>query len=190
MKTILSFAAAVVLVTGLAILAHGEDKAGDKPGAAMVNVQSITATVEAIDYKARTVTLKGAGGNLVVLKVGEEARNFNQVKKGDRVTFDYYEAIAVDVQKSTGEPRATETQSITRAKPGERPGGTIETTSILTAKVEKIDYQTRMVALKLPEGNTMTIRAGDQVKRLNEVKAGDEVMVTYTEAVAISVQKP
>ena len=186
MRKILLFLPAVVLIMGLAVFAQSEDK----PGAAMVQVSSITATVEAIDYKARTVTLKGAAGNLVVLKVGEEARNFNQVKKGDKVTFDYYESIAVDVQKSTGAPRAMETQSITRAKPGERPGGKIETTSILTAKVEQIDYQTRMVTLKLPAGDTMIIKAGDQVKRLNEVKAGDEVVVAYTEAVAISVKKP
>lgn len=185
-----SFAAAVALITILAVTARAEDKMKDKPGAAMVNVQSITATVEAIDYKARTVALRGPGGNLVVLKVGEEAKNFNQVKKGDKVTFDYYESIAVDVQKSTGEPRARETQSITRAKPGEQPGGRIETTSILTAKVEKIDYQTRMVTLKLPAGDTMIIKVGDQVKRLKDVVAGDEVVVTYTEAIAISVKKP
>lgn len=186
MRKILLFLPTVAIVMGLAVFAQSEDK----PGAAMVNVQSITATVEAIDYTNRTVTLKGAGGNLVVLKVGEEAKNFNQVKKGDMVTFDYYESIAVDVQKSTGEPKAMETQSIIRAKPGERPGGKIEKTTILTAKVEKIDYQTRMVTFKLPAGDTMIIKAGDQVKRLKEVKAGDEVLVTYIEAVAISVKKP
>jgi hypothetical protein len=40
---------------------------------------SITATVEAIDYDKRTVDLKGAKGNVVTLKVGPEAKNFNQV---------------------------------------------------------------------------------------------------------------
>ncbi len=186
MRKILSFAAAAVLALSLAVLVH----AGDKPGGAMIKVQSITSTVESIDYKARTVTLKGSGGNVVTLKVGEEAKNFNQVKKGDKVTFDYYESRAVDVQKSTGELRAMETQSIVRAKPGERPGGSIETTSMITAKVEKIDYETRMVTFRLPEGRSMTIKAGEQVKRLKEVAAGDEVVVKYTEALAISVKKP
>ncbi|HUJ19235.1 MAG TPA: hypothetical protein VL197_14725 [Nitrospirota bacterium] len=191
MKSAWSIAAILVLVAGLTCAAHAkENQKGDRPGGAVVEASSITATVESIDYKARTVTLRGPHGDLVSLKVGEEARNFNQVKKGDKVTFDYYESVAIDIQKSTGEPKAEETQSLTRAKPGARPGGTIETTGHMTARVEDIDYQSRMVTLKMPQGDTMSLKVGDQVKRFNEIKKGDEVVVRYTQAVAISVHTP
>jgi hypothetical protein len=183
-----------LLLTALIIFAAGqtvsaEQKQADRPGGIVVEVSTITATVEAIDYKARTVTLKGPEGNIVTMKVGEEAKNFNQVAKGDKVTFDYYAALAVDVQKSTGEPKSVQTQKITRAKPGDKPGGTIESTAYVTAKVEQIDYQSRMVTLRGPEGNIMSFKAGDQVKRLNEVVVGDEVVVQYVLAVVISVRK-
>jgi ribosomal 50S subunit-recycling heat shock protein len=46
----------------------------------------------------RTVVLKGPKEGLVDLQVGEEAKNFNQVKKGDKVTIDYFESVAIDVQ--------------------------------------------------------------------------------------------
>ena len=180
----------VVLAAGFAFSAHAEEKKeGDSPGGA-VEISRITATVESIDYNARTVILRGPHGDLVSLKVGEEAKNFNRVKKGDKVTFDYYESVAIDIQKSKGEPRAEETQSVTRSKPGERPGGTIETTGHLTARVEDIDYQARMVTLKIPQGDTMSLKVGDQVKSFNEIKKGDEVVVRYTQAVVISVHTP
>ncbi len=142
MKSEWLMAAVAVLAVGFAIPAQAQQKTeGDRSVGAAVEVLSVTATVESINYNARTVTLKGPHGDLVSMKVGEEAKNFNQVKKGDKVTFDYHESVAVDIQKSSGEPMAAETQSVTSAKPGERPGGTIETTGYTTARVEDIDYQ-------------------------------------------------
>jgi len=191
MKSAWIVAATFVLVTGLTFPVHAkEKKEGDKPGGASVEVSSVTATVESIDYNARTVTLRGPNGDLVSLKVGPEAKNFNQVKKGDKVTFDYYQSVAVDIEKPKGEPMSAETQSVTRARPGERPGGTIETTGYVSAKVLDIDYQSRMLTLKMPKGDTMMLKVGDQVKRFNEIKKGDEIVVRYTQAVAISVHTP
>ena len=187
MKKALLFTALIVFTAGLTVSA--EEKQTNRPGGTIVEVSTITATVEAIDYKARTVTLKGPEGNLVTMKVGEDAKNFNQVAKGDKVTFDYYAAFAIDVQKSTGEPKSVQTQKITRGEPGDRPGGTIESTAYVTAKVEKIDYESRMVTLRGPGGNITTFKANDQVKRLNEVGVGDEVVVQYVLAVVISVRK-
>jgi Cu/Ag efflux protein CusF len=186
---------AVVILMSLVILSAlqaraAETKTQDRPSSVAVQATSITATVEKIDYKTRTVVLKGPKGNIVEMQVGEEAKNFNQVKKGDKVTFDYFESVAIDVQKSKGEPLAKETKTITTAKPGEKPGGTIKTTGMMTARVEEINYQTREVSLKLPEGNTMSLTAGPQVKRLEDVHKGDEVVVQYTSTVTISVAKP
>jgi hypothetical protein len=185
--------AAVVLLS-LLILAlpamAAETKTQDKPSGVRVETSSVTATVEKINYKTRTVVLKGPKGDLFEMQVGEEAKNFNQVKKGDKVTFDYYGSVAIDVQKSKGEPLAAESTSITRAKPGDKPGGTIKTTGMMTARVEAINYQTREVSLKLAEGNTMSLTVGPQVKRLEDVHKGDEVVVQYTSTVTISVAKP
>jgi len=191
MKSAWSTAAMVVLAMGFVLPAYATDKKdSDGPGGAVITTSSITATVESIDYSARTVILRGPNGDLVSMKVGREAKNFNRVKKGDKVTFDYYESVAVDIQKSTGELKAEEKQTVTGAKPGERPGGTIETTGHMTAKVEDIDYQSRMVTLKLPKGDIMILKVGDQVKRFNEIKKGDEIVVRYTQAVAIYVHTP
>ncbi len=60
----------------------------------------------------------------------------------------------------------------------------------MTVKVENINYETREVSLRLPEGNIMNLTVGPQVKRLNEIHKGDEVVVEYTSIVTISVKKP
>jgi ribosomal 50S subunit-recycling heat shock protein len=190
MKITWSVVAAIVLAVSMAIPGAAEEKKADRPGGAILEASTITSSVESIDYKTRTVTLKGEKGGIVSFIAGDEVRNLDQVKKGDLVTFDYYEGIAVDVQKASEAPKMVETQSITRAKKGEKPAGTIETIGFMTATVEDLDYTTRMVTLKLPEGNTLRFKAGDQVKRLNEIKKGDEIVVQYKQKVSIRVTTP
>jgi hypothetical protein len=73
-------------------------KLGEKPRRVEVNTVEIVATVDAIDYKARTVTLRGPEGNTRTLKVGPEAKRFDNVKKGDEVYVSYTETTAISVQ--------------------------------------------------------------------------------------------
>lgn len=73
-------------------------KLGEKPRRVEVNTVEVVATVDAIDYKARTVTLRGPEGNTRTLKVGPEAKRFDNVKKGDEVYVSYTETTAISVQ--------------------------------------------------------------------------------------------
>jgi Cu/Ag efflux protein CusF len=190
MKAVWSALAAVVMVVAVGVPGWAAEKKADRPGGAMVEAVSITATIEKIDPKTREITLKGPKGGLSTFIAGDEVQRFNELKKGDQVTFDYTEGIAIDVQKATEAPKMVEQQSIKRSKPSERPGGTLETVGFMTARVEEIDYKTRKVKLLLPEGPALNFTAGDQVKRLNEVKKGDEVVVQYIQKLSIKVSTP
>jgi hypothetical protein len=55
--------------------------------------------------------------------------------------------------------------------------------------VQSIDKNKQTAVLKGPEGNTVKIKVKDPQNLVN-VNVGDEVVVTYTRAVAISVEKP
>ena len=50
--------------------------------------------------------------------------------------------------------------------------------------MKKIDYKTRMVTLVGADGEPFTIKAGDEVKNLAQVKVGDEVVATYYQSIA------
>lgn len=55
------------------------------------------------------------------------------------------------------------------------------------ATVVAVDLATRDVTLKGPEGKTFVVQAGDAVQHLDQVKPGDVVAVSYTEALAFQV---
>jgi Cu/Ag efflux protein CusF len=188
----LVLAAAIAVFAGSAL---AEEKAAapaaDKPGGIAVQTTTTTSTVTAIDYKARTFTLKGENGESVTLNAGPEVKNFPQLKKGDTVTVETVESIGIFVTpKGQVAPSAGKTQYLQTAKPGQKPGMVAVQTETVTATVTAIDYNTRMVTLKGPAGNTRTVKVGPEAKRLNEVKVGDEVTVTVTVGTAIAVTTP
>jgi len=75
--------------------------------------------------------------------------------------------------------------------PGPPPSGVIsEGLVTATATVKKIDHKTRTVTLVMPDGRTETATVSDQVRNLENVKAGDSVSVTYYESLAFQVMKP
>jgi hypothetical protein len=90
-----------VLVLGVMVVqpAVAGAPGGQLPGVMVVDTVKITATVEAVDYAKRTVTLKGPEGNTVTLKVDKSAKDFKNVKKGDQVVARFTEAVAISVQK-------------------------------------------------------------------------------------------
>mgnify|MGYP001071330084 CR=1 FL=1 len=185
-------AAAVALMMMVAVPAMAADAPkADRPGGVLVEAVSFKATVDAIDSKTRKITLKMEDGSKTEFIAGDEVRNFAQIKKGDLVEYNFTQAIAIDVQKATpGGPKMGESTQMERAKLGEKPAGTVETTGYLTAKVAEIDHATRKVTLQMPEGKSVTFTAGDQVKRLNEISKGDEVVVQYLQKMTIKVTTP
>jgi hypothetical protein len=59
-----------------------------------------------------------------------------------------------------------------------------------SATVESVDQQTREVRLRAPDGRTLAVVAGPEVRNLPELKAGDVVRVTYYESVAARLDDP
>src|SRR6185312_11655038 len=59
-----------------------------------------------------------------------------------------------------------------------------------SAKVDKVDLSKRELTLKSDQGKPFTINVPDNVTRLDNVKPGDKVRVSFYESVAVSLQKP
>src|SRR5262245_13894013 len=148
----------------------------------------VTATVEDSDVAKRIVKLKDENGEITELAVPKKVRNLAQVKKGDQVVATYYEAIAYDVFKpGTEMPAPATAVASERAKLGEKPGAGVAEATTFTATIEAIDKPASKVTLKGPEGNKVTFKVRDP-KKLDVVNVGDQVQITYTRALAISVQ--
>ena len=56
-----------------------------------------------------------------------------------------------------------------------------------TATIQAIDSTTRSLTLRNKDGEEDTFRVGPDMKRFNELKVGDKIEITYTEALLVSV---
>ena len=162
---------------------------GEPPSWQTSSLEVRTATVEAIDQSTRMVTLKGPQGNSITFKAGEEVRNLPQVKVGDLVNVGYYESLDVRVLKE-GESAAAAGESVAmaRAKPGEMPAGVVGREVTVNATITAIDKAANLVTLKGENGKSVTVTPRDP-KNLEKVKVGDRLVIIYTEAIAVSVEK-
>jgi ribosomal protein S17 len=146
---------------------------------------SETFTIDAIDYTSRLVTLKDSTGETETIYCGPEVERFNALKVGDRVTFRYYESVVYAIRKPGSGPAASGGAGIVRT-PGDRPGGTISQQMTATVTVNAIDMKVPSVTITTKEGQKMSFKVEDP-KNLQGVKVGDQVEITYTQALAISV---
>lgn len=158
------------------------------PGeATMTHTAKMTATVVGIEPDTRTVTLKPKNGKVVQVVVGEEARNFDQLKVGDIVNVQYHEAITLNLKKGSGLRSGEVSETVDRAPPGAKPGGTVSRQVTIMADVIAVNHKTKTVTLKGPQGNVVDVVVEDP-NQLKSVKKGDQVRAVYTQAIAISVE--
>lgn len=75
--------------------------AGGKPGMRATRTSSIVATVLEIDQQKREVTLQGPRGGIVKVAVPADMKAFDTLKKGDKVSAVYTEAVAISVKTPT-----------------------------------------------------------------------------------------
>lgn len=188
------FLSALVLAWALPVAAQKPDVTGgavvaSEPGkAAVAHAVKVTAQVVAIDKASRTVTLKGPKGKVVEVVAGDEVKNFDQIKVGDFLAVSYVQALSLELQKTrTGAGGISVQSAAASAKPGERPAAAAGHEITAIAKVTAVDRKAKTITLKGPRGNSVTldVRNPEQFK---VVKVGDEVLVDYTEAMAISVE--
>jgi hypothetical protein len=158
--------------------------AEDPPGGVVTEVAETVVTVTAVDQKARTVTVERQDGELVTIQVPPQSQNLDQVYPGARFLVRYLQSVAIFISPTGGEPSSDVTSSVQMAEKGANPGGVITQVIQVQVRVDAIDYENRTVVLTGPEGNSFKLAVDERVKRLNEVKVGDIVVVGYTQALA------
>jgi Cu/Ag efflux protein CusF len=157
-------------------------------GKGEASVTKVRGTVEAIDKDAGTVTLKGPKRSITI-EVNDKSK-LDQIKVGDPVLAAYIEAVAWRVMKagSGAAPGVSTTETRVSSKPGETPAGAIGREVTATVTITAIDKKAHTVTVKGPRGGTETIKAKDP-KNLEGLKVGDMVEITYTQALAVSLDK-
>jgi hypothetical protein len=152
---------------------------------------SISASVEAVDYAKREMTLKGPLGNTVSFTVDPKVKRLDEIKVGDFVEANYYVSVAAELRKPT--PEEEQEPFVVLAAAGKRPPGAtpgaggLRRFKVVTT-IEGIDRPTQTITVKGPLGHLVTARVEDPAS-LPGFRIGEHIIVTYTEALAISLKK-
>jgi hypothetical protein len=163
--------------------------ATDKPSIYTSETAKMTAVVEAINHETREVTLRGPEGNTATFIASEEARNLDQVSVGDTVMAEYEQTLSIEVVANDGsEAGAGALTAMARSEKGQMPGIAAMDVQVITATVEEINIEANTFKLKGPDGEVKEYVARDP-ENLKKAEVGDLVVITYTEAVALSVEK-
>lgn len=154
-----------------------------------VNAVQVTATVEKIDHATRRVTLLLPGKREVELVVADSVKNLAQVAPGDQVRATYYESLVFQVRKpGESRPGASAQTSMATAAPGSTPAGVALSQVTVTTTVKGIDRDAQTITVALDDGGLRTLPVKNPAN-LDKVKVGDLLEITYSEAVAIAVEK-
>ena len=188
MKRVLFSIIALASAAAFSLPAVAQEKAKTAVIKGIGEVEAIraTATIDAIDAKNRIVTLKGESGNLYTVTAGKEVRNFDKLKVGDKVTIDYFEAIALDAKKTDAPPSVTEVVEGDRAKKGEQPGAVVVRKIHIVTSVLGHNADNQTVLVRGPLGHLTQVKIRDP-KVFEALKGGGNIDLTYAEGVAINV---
>lgn len=190
-KRILSTAVAVAVATVLTLPVAAQTGGAavvTAPGkAGIVQTVKATATIAAIDKTTRDITLKGSDGNLMTLTAGPDIKNFDMLKVGDQVDFQYVEALTLELKKGGGMVVGrTEKADAVGAKKGETPGGAVGRQVTIVADVVNVDPVKQIVTLRGPQ-QTVNLRVADP-EQFKRIAKGDQVEAKFTQAVAVAVE--
>jgi hypothetical protein len=97
--------------------------------------------------------------------------------------------FAVYVRKAGAPPSVGEAALVALAPKGAKPGMILADTTEITDKIVAVNVSDRTVTLQGLSGKPQTFTVGPHVN-LADVKKGDDVVVRYTEALAVLVESP
>ncbi|HEY5898527.1 MAG TPA: hypothetical protein VIV54_13245 [Burkholderiales bacterium] len=180
------------LATGLLLLAGCASalKPGDeKPSGQEQALIELRAVVSGVDQPRRLLALQSDDGEVAVLPVALEFRDFEKLRVGDPVVVSYTQTIKWAVKPSDkGAPGLSARETLSNPKPGEALGGAMERALTVTATITAFDVTAGTVTVAGPSGEWRTVKAR-KPKDLEQIRVGDLVDITYSEVRALAVRK-
>jgi hypothetical protein len=146
---------------------------------------TVSATVEAIELSTRELTVKNDKGEYETIVAPPEMTRFSSLKVGDKITARYYDNVVVRLKKP-GEAAIDVDAAALTPTATQKAGATAATQRTITATVTAIDPKVPSITVKGPNGWTYSRKVVDK-KALAQVKVGDKLDITWTNAMLISV---
>jgi hypothetical protein len=188
MKTKFALPILALCVTAAAFAAAPKSQQKKPKPVTQTATETTKATIEAIEHDSRLVTLKDKDGNYETIYVSPAIKRFDELQVGQTVTFKYSEAVVYELRRA-GEPApasSTSGQKI-ESHPTAKPSGTVSQRETATVTVKAADSKTGALTVATEDGHQTSMLVKDKNK-LKNVHPGDKIVITYTDALAVSVE--
>ncbi|MFT3927118.1 MAG: hypothetical protein QM778_31520 [Myxococcales bacterium] len=152
----------------------------------LVYKDSVTATVESVDKDNRLVTLRDPEGEPFTVAVGEGVA-LERMEPDDKVNVAYQESLAFELQEPGAEPKMGAETTAEKLPEGVQYGRKVTTTVEILAVAPKGTAAT----FRNQEGDVRTVEVDNPANRekVSHLRPGDNVEVTYTEKLAVQLEK-
>jgi hypothetical protein len=150
------------------------------------------ATIVAVDAKNRLVTLKGTDRTFTV-QADKRIKDLSQLQPGDVVKVGYYEALAIDIEEPGTAPVGVKVKEGKVVATESGTGAAVAARQVtVTSKIVLVNRGDNSVTFVGPGGRTRWVKVKDPRLQpyLKTLKYQDEVQMTYTEAVAVTLEPP
>jgi hypothetical protein len=185
MKKTLSRAALALVPT----LLIGCSSGGPKSGVQTKLEQDSVVTVTALDVPNRLVTVRDASGDTTTFYVDESNKAFPQAQVGDQVRVRFTESVAYKLVAPGSAPGMKVEETTSRPQDG-RAAGQSRSQVTATVRIESVQQRGSVVTFTGPRGRR-TVQISDPALKeyAAKLRPGDNVEVTYSEAVAVSLER-
>ena len=152
---------------------------------------TVSGTIVDIDHDTREVTLKDKQGRTETMVVSKSVKRLDEAKVGDKIVLEYYVGFGAEVRKPTAEEEQNPLvvlDAAGKAPQDESPavGAVRRIRAVVT--IEGLDRPTQSITVKGPRGKYFTARVADP-SRLEQSRIGDKIVLTFTEATVVSLEK-
>ena len=197
MKIFIKIVAAVLAFSAPALHAahhesgHGEGHSMPKAEGTRAVVAAIEAEIVAIDLETKEVTLVGPQGNHVTIVAQEKVVKISDLQVGDRVAAEYLASLHGEIREPTADELANPWVVLEDGVIDENPahpavGAARQVRAVCS--IEAFDAEAGFVMIKDSRGKMHTI-GGIPAAKFEGVSLGEDMVVVYTEALAIAMQK-
>ncbi|MDG1066450.1 MAG: hypothetical protein P8O91_09560 [Luminiphilus sp.] len=170
---------------------HGAAHSMPKAEGTRAVVAMIEAEIAAIDLETKEVTLVGPQGQHVTIVAQEKIVTLSDLSVGDRVAAEYLASLHGEVREPTEEELANPWIVLEDGVIDENPahpaiGAARQIRAVCS--IEAFDAATGFVMIKDSRGKMHTVEGIPAVK-FEGISLGETLVVVYTEALAIAIQK-
>lgn len=181
----------LLVLSLMSITSYGQETEEKRPSREKWNLAATQGRVTKLNKETREITLMDVDGGLVTLTASEEVKRFDEISVGDNINFEYWTFMKAEFREPTAEEIAAPLvvlEEAGKAPEGVAPGAIVGALVRAIVTIEVLNRPNMLATVRGPQGNYLTIPMED-ANLMEELRIGEVVIMTYAEALAISLEK-